>query len=98
LEYVLDALGAGKITNKSTVSKRHAPSFTYAITNRQALDLLRQIEPWLLSYKAERASLILQEYIRLTPSNGKYSQEARRERRLFENAVLAIKPNRLQVR
>jgi len=91
LEFVERALSAGKITNKATASKRHSPSFTYAITNRQALEMLRQIHPWLLSYKKQRASLILKDYVRLTPRNGKYSPATKKERSQFERAVLGIK-------
>lgn len=93
LEFVRQTLGAGKITNKSITSIRHAPSYTYTIANRQALELLRQIEPWLKSYKRLRASLILRDYVRLTPRNGKYSPGVRTERKAFEQAVLAIKAN-----
>lgn len=93
LEFTRQTLNAGKITNKSISSIRHAPSYTYTIANRQALNLLRQIEPFLKSYKRLRVSLILRDYIRLTPRNGKYSPAVRSERRAFERAVLAIKAN-----
>jgi len=96
LEYVRHTLSAGKITNKSITSIRHAPSYTYTIANRQALELLRQIEPWLRSYKRLRASLILRDYVRLTPRNGKYSPAVRKERKAFEQAVLSIKANGTQ--
>lgn len=93
LEFVLIATGVGKITNKVTSSRRHSPSFTYAVSNRQALDLLKQVSPILKSYKKRRADLILQDYIRLTPRNGKYSANLKTERQLFEKRVLAIKAN-----
>jgi len=93
LEFVRQALNAGKITNKSIASIRHAPSYTYTIANRQALQLLHQIEPWLKSYKRLRASLILKDYVRLTPRNGKYSPAMKAERRAFELEVLSIKAN-----
>jgi hypothetical protein len=59
LEFCLDVIGAGKITNKRTSKSHHTPSFTYAIYNRQALAILGQIEPYLRSYKVKRAKLIL---------------------------------------
>ena len=37
LQFVKATVGAGKITNKKTYSERHARSFTYQISNRQAL-------------------------------------------------------------
>src|SRR5258708_4372335 len=57
LEHVLRTVGAGKITNKRTYRKHHSPSGTYVIANRQALELLKQIIPYLQSYKVGRARL-----------------------------------------
>ena len=92
-EFVLNISGVVKITNKRTTSARHAPSFTFAVYNRQALDLIKQILPWLKSYKLQRAALILQDYIPLTPRNGKYSQDLRDRRSAFVEQVLSIKAN-----
>ena len=93
LEFVKHSAGVGKITNKRTSKAIHSPSYTYAVYNRQALDLLRQVLPWLKSYKRERAVLILQDYVRLTPRNGKYSPSVNCARKLFEQQVLAIRAN-----
>ncbi len=92
LDYVLEAVGAGKITNKRVAQAHHTPSFTYAIYNRQALNLLKQVHRHLRTYKADRAALILQNYLNLTPRNGKYTERKRLARLHFETAVLAIKP------
>jgi hypothetical protein len=92
LDYVLDTIGAGKITGKCTTRAHHTPSFTYAIYNRQALDLLKPVHPYLKTYKAKRATLILRDYLALTPRNGKYTAQQRQAREAFESAVLAIKP------
>ncbi|MDH5633146.1 MAG: LAGLIDADG family homing endonuclease [Gammaproteobacteria bacterium] len=92
LEFTKQAIGAGKITRKRTTSPNHTPSYTYAIYNRQALLLIAQLQPYMLSYKIRRVNLILEKYIELTPRNGKYSKETAAERRMFENAVLTIKP------
>ncbi len=92
LDFVLDTVGAGKITGKRTTRTNHTPSFTYAIYNRQALQLLAQIHLHLRTYKSERASLILSKYLKLTPRNRKYTESLRQEREQFENAVLNLKP------
>jgi LAGLIDADG-like domain len=91
LEFVAIRCGCGKITNKRTSSDRHAPSFAYRITNRQALDLLREIYPFLVSYKRLRAELALADYARLTPRNGKYSAGQKRTRDIFERKLLSIR-------
>ncbi len=92
LDYVLETIGAGKITGKRTTSERHTPSFTYAIYNRQALNLLEQIHPYLRTYKSKRSSIILENYLALTPRNGKYSERQLQMRTEFEQRVLATKP------
>lgn len=93
LEFVEHSTGVGKITNKRTSKSIHSPSYTYAVYNRQALDLLREVLPWLKSYKRERAVLILQDYVRLTPRNGKYTQGLLKRRQDFVEQVLMIKAN-----
>lgn len=92
LRFVLSATGAGKVTSKRTYEPQHAPSYTYQISSRQALELLRQIRPFLRSYKAKRAQLILDNYLVLTPRNGKYSAVTAAARDRFEIQLLAIRP------
>jgi len=92
LRFVLDHVGAGKITRKKTMSGRHTPSFCYAITSLQALALLRQIAPHLQSYKRHRAELAIRRYELLTPRNGKYSREQLVARQEFEMEMLALVP------
>lgn len=94
LEYVLKTVGAGRITAKRTYKSQHSPSFTYAIGNRQALALLDQIALYLRTYKAERARLIIQNYLKLTPRNGRYTDLLRKERRQFEERFHALSSNR----
>jgi hypothetical protein len=94
LEFIKRAIGAGRITNKRTYSQRHTPSYTYQIDARQALVLLHQIAPYLRTYKSARAKLVLRDYIRLTPRNGKYDLQTTIERKEFESKVLATVPIR----
>jgi len=91
LQFVKTTVGAGKITTKKAYSKRHACSFAYQISNRQALDLVRQVVSYLKTYRAERAKLALSHYLRLTPRNGRYSPDVAASRREFELRLLAIK-------
>jgi len=91
LEFAKECIGAGRITTKRTYNERHADSFTYQVSSRQALDLLIQIVPFMKSYKARRASLALNRYLQLTPRNGKYRPEVTRQREEFERQLLAIR-------
>jgi hypothetical protein len=93
LDYLLVTIGTGRITRKKTYSDKHTPSATYLISNRQALSLLEQITPFLRTYKQHRAELILRDYLRLTPRNGKYSPEISRERDSFIEKFLKITPS-----
>ena len=90
LRYVRDKVGAGTITNKSKSALHHADSYTYTICNRQALSLLKQTISFLRTYKADRAQLILDKYVELTPRNGKYTEEALEERNKFIDLCMAI--------
>ena len=91
LNYVHDAIGAGKITHKRTTKQHHTPSYCYAIYNRQALALLKQVLPFLKTYKRKRAQLILEKYLSLTPRNGKYTARMQQMRNEFVKNIFAIK-------
>src|SRR5688572_12634346 len=43
LKYPLEVIGAGTITMKRTFKSHHTPSFSYQISGRQAIDLLKQL-------------------------------------------------------
>jgi LAGLIDADG-like domain len=94
LEFVLRTVGAGKLTHKCTSKANHSPSYAYAVWNRQALALLAQVEPYMRSYKGDRARLVLRDYVRLTPRNGKYTEAMLVERSVFEDALLALQAGR----
>jgi len=93
LEYVLNAIGVGKITSKKTYQTQHQPSFAYAVSNRQALSLLEQIVNYLQSYKKARAELVLEKYVKLTPRNGKYSVELVNKREQFIKTFFQLVPS-----
>lgn len=84
-------LRVGRITRKRTYKPSHAESYTYQVSGRQALAVLRQIVPFMKSYKAARATLALQNYIKLTPRNGRYTERTRLARVEFERELLAIR-------
>lgn len=93
LDFVKSATGVGKITTKKISKSHHSPSFTYAVYNRQALNVLEQIFLFLRSYKRARAELILDNYLDLTPRNGKYSKDLLARKNEFERQVLLLKPH-----
>jgi len=92
LEWVLKTVGVGNITNKRTYDKKHAPSYAYQVFSRQAISILEQVYPHLRTYKRERARLALDNYINLTPRNGRYSPELLKDRERFIESFFNIKP------
>ena len=90
LRFVLERVGAGKITRKKTTAAHHTPSCAYSISNRQALALLEQLHPFLRSHKRERASLVLSQYTSVTPRNGKYTPAIEQRRESFEREFFSI--------
>ncbi len=92
LEFVHESVGAGCITTKRTYSQRHTQSFAYKVTNRQALDLLSQIAPYLKTYRAVRAQMAIERYLAVTPRNGKYPQKLCRMKDEFEREFHAVGP------
>lgn len=91
LDYVLKSVGIGQITTKRTYSSKHMPSFTFRVRNRQALELLKHITPFLQTYKRQRADLALRHYLALTPRNGKYRPAVRAARAAFEREFMALR-------
>jgi hypothetical protein len=94
LRFVLEAVGAGKITRKRISAAHHTPSYCYSVANRQALALLRAVHPYLRTYKKTRSRLVLAHYIELTPRNGKYTSELTAKREQFVEEVLSANPSR----
>jgi hypothetical protein len=95
LDFVLDRVGAGKITRKRISAAHHTPSYCYSIANRQALALVAQLQPYLRSHKRDRASLALSTYLRVTPRNGKYTAAIEQDRWAFEREFFAITSTRI---
>ncbi len=77
LEWIKAKTGFGTIKSKKNYKpKIHQESFTYTIRYNNALTLLEEIEPYLVIHsKKARAQLLLKEYKKLTPRNGRYSIE-----------------------
>jgi len=94
LEYPLQVIGAGRISSKRTFKSNHSPSFVYQISGRQAIALIEQIVSFLRSHKKDRAELILRNYIRLTPRNGRYTPAMLEERNNFIQKFFSLNANK----
>ena len=99
LEYVLQTVGAGKITRKRVSHSHHTPSYTYAIYNRQALRLLEQLQPHLKGYKARRSALILRDYVALVnPATASTARNNYAIASCSKRPCYPSRPNRTRVR
>lgn len=90
LRYIRSIIGAGRITGKMTARTHHSPSFAYVISTRQALALLAQVSRYLRTYKLQRCRLLLEEYLAVTPRNGRYTPAQRAAKELFEARFFAL--------
>ncbi len=94
LEHVKSIVQTGRITRKRTISTNHTPSGVYPVSNRQTLYLLHQIVPYLRTYKLKRAKLVPDNYVKLTPRNGRYTAEMMAKRNQFVEEFLMLNPRR----
>jgi hypothetical protein len=93
----LQATFGGSVSNKKPDKKNHTPSQAWRVTGDKALELLSKILPYLKEpEKIRRGKLLVDEYKKLTPRNGKYTDERRAKKLGFEHRFFeeASKPSR----
>lgn len=93
LEWIKFKTGIGIIKSKKNYNiERHKNSYTYTLKYNDAIDFIREIEPYLIiNSKKERADLILRDYKNLTPRNGRYSSDMLKLKENFYEAFMNIK-------
>ena len=85
VDYLKTTFG-GMIVKSKPQQVQYKPCATWRLTYNAALAFIEQIEPYLKEpTKKRRAELIIRDYKRLTPSNGKYTPEMLVERKAFED-------------
>ncbi|AUN16358.1 LAGLIDADG family homing endonuclease [Clostridium botulinum] len=93
LEWIKSVTKVGTIKRKKNYNtEKHTDSFIYTIKYNDAINLLIQIEPYLvIKNKKTRARLIIEKYKSLTPRNGKYSNEMLKAKEEFYKEFISIK-------
>lgn len=93
LVWVKSKINAGSIKNKKNYNKdKHKYSYTYTLKYNKVLELLTEIEPYLvIKSKKARAQLILKEYKSLTPRNGRYTSEMLFRKEQFYEDFIKLK-------
>ena len=92
LEWVKNTVRAGKInTKKNYNEKKHKNSYTYTIIYDEAIQLLEDIEPYLVIEKKKvRAKLIISKYKEVTIRNGRYNETQRLAKEQFYIDFIAL--------
>ena len=92
LQWIQIISEVGQVKSKKNYNPSlHKDSFTYEVKYNDAILLLEQIEPYLvISQKKIRAQLIIHEYKKLTPRNGRYSQDLIQAKEEFYKRFMAI--------
>ncbi|EPY2305867.1 LAGLIDADG family homing endonuclease [Clostridium sporogenes] len=93
LEWIKSVTKIGTIKRKKNYNpEKHTDSFTYTIKYNNAINLLIEIEPYLvIKSKKDRARLIIEKYKSVTPRNGKYSNEMLGAKEEFYKEFINIK-------
>jgi hypothetical protein len=74
LDWVKKTFG-GTISNKKVYKEHHKPSYGWRITNRKAIELIKNVVPFMKIHKKIGRGLALIEMAELTKPNGKYTVE-----------------------
>lgn len=90
LQWIVTATSMGHITGKRQSLPTHAKNFTWRVSSRRALAVLREITPFMRGYKRWRAILALDCYLAVTPRNGKYNPQILNARSTFESRFFSI--------
>jgi hypothetical protein len=92
LEWIKTKTGFGSIKSKKNYNPiSHKDSYTYILRYNDTISLLKEIEPYLvIEQKKLRAQMILNEYKKLTPRNGRYSEELLRQKEEFHNRFISV--------
>jgi len=92
LEWIQLKTGVGTIKLKKNYKPSiHTSSYTYIVKYNDAINFISEIEPYLvISQKKRRAQLILNEYKKCTPRNGRYSSDMLQAKEEFLHKFLSI--------
>lgn len=92
VDYLHKTFG-GVVTQKKEQNRNPnwKQAYVWKVERRVAISLLEEIVPYLLEpRKKARAELILANYIKLTPRNGRYNEITRRAKHEFEDKFFEL--------
>lgn len=81
----------GSIVTKQPRMPNHSLSWDWRLTDRRALNFLQKIRPYLvIERKIRRIDLLLNDYIRCTPRNGRYTIELAEQKEALIEAFFSL--------
>lgn len=84
LDYV-NSFCHGTISTKKSTNENWQDNYVWKVVYRQAIEVIAQILPYMHeTSKVKRGQSILDNYLTLTPRNGKYSEEMRQAKHKWE--------------
>ena len=92
LEWLVKTSGCGSIISKKNYKpSQHKNSYALNITYNNAIRVLREIETYLvIDRKRKRAKHILENYLSVTPRNGRYSPEMLSKKERFYQEFMSL--------
>lgn len=92
LNWIRHKTGLGLVKSKKNYKPNiHKDSYTYTARYNDAFHLIELIAPYLvIAEKKQKAQLILNEYKKFTPRNGRYSEELLKQKEDFNNRFYSI--------
>lgn len=91
--FFLQELCGGHISIVKKAEGHHKQAWHWSLKGNASIELMTEIYSYLLvPEKYYRAKLIVQEYKKVTPRNGRYSEEALKKKLDFENRFFEYDP------
>lgn len=86
----------GATTYRKARKANYSDAWTWKLTHRKAMDFLASILPYVrLPAKRQRISYILDNYDAVFKANGKYTEQEKTQRLIFEEAFFSLTPTRM---
>lgn len=76
IDYIQDVTETGFVIRQKAKKEHHKESYAWCLYDKKALTFLEEIFPYLrINRKRQRAWILINQYAKYTPANGKYTPE-----------------------
>lgn len=81
----------GSISNHKRYKVHHKQSWRWAVSRDRAINIIKNVIDYMLEEKkVKRGKLILEKYKKVTPRNGKYTEEMKKRKTKFEEEFFSF--------